>query len=241
MAGKPGKILKGMSKYTENHGHYFTFPLKLLWFNDPVNQKKTIQDCIDYSIWKFMDSGKCGNGTDSSKHKKAQELLNFSGGTIDKYKNTYSRISQTITKGDIYTSVKTSYLFDARENILKLELLLMVAAIKSIIGHKRNFAKAYTAVIIRRMYGHEMPLSRRQFTKLVSDGMAKRMFTLIPAGRGYYVSIRFTVNELREKVTQSITKYEGKRIEAAQAGKDIRTLKKQLFKEYKQIPKTCTP
>ena len=81
MAGKPGKILKGMSKYTENHGHYFTFPLKLLWFNDPVNQKKTIQDCIDYSIWKFMDSGKCGNGTDSSKHKKAQELLNFSGGT----------------------------------------------------------------------------------------------------------------------------------------------------------------
>ena len=232
-----GKILIRMSKFTENHGHYFTFPLKLLWFNDPAKHEQTIQDCIDYSIYKFMESGKCGNGTDSSKFEKAHELLNFSGGTIDKYENTGRRISQTITTGDIYTSVKTSYLFDARENILKLELLLMVAAIKSIIGHKRNFAKAYTAVIIRRMYGHEMPLSRRQFTKLVSDGMAKRMFTLIPAGRGYYVSIRFTSNELKEIVMQRITKYEGKRIEAAQAGKDIRTLKKQLYAEYKQIPK----
>ena len=209
--------------------------------NDQAKHKQTIQDCIDYSIYKFIESGKCGNGTDSSKHKKAQELLNFSGGTIDKYKNTYSRISQTITKGDIYTSVKTSYLFDARENILKLELLLMVAAIKSIIGHKRNFAKAYTAVIIRRMYGHEMPLSRRQFTKLVSDGMTKRMFTLIPAGRGYYASIRYTANELKEIVMHRIKKYEGKRIEAAQAGKDIRTLKKQLYAEYKQIPKSGTP
>jgi len=231
-----GKILIRMSKFTENHGHYFTFPLKLLWFNDPAKHKQTIQDCIDYSIYKFMESGKCGDGTDSSKLKKAHELLSFSGGTIDRYKNTGRRISQTITKGDIYTSVKTSYLFDARDSKLQIELLLLVAAIKSIIG-KRNFAKAYTAVIIRRMYGHEMPLSRRQFTKLVSDGMAKRMFTLIPAGRGYYVSIRFTVNELKEKVTQSITKYEGKRIEAAQAGKDIRTLKKQLYAEYKQIPK----
>ena len=230
-----------MSKYTENHGHYFTFPLKLLWVNDPAKYKQTIQDCIDYSIYKFMQSGKCGNGTDSAKLKIAHELLSFHGGAIAQYNSTGHRISQTITQGDIYTSVKTSYLFDARDNILKLELLLMVAAIKSIIGHKRNFTKAYTAVIIRRMYGHEMPLSRRQFTKLVSDGMAKRMFTLIPAGRGYYVSIRFTSNELKEKVMQSITKYEGKRIEAAQAGKDIRTLKKQLYAEYKQIPKSCAP
>ena len=230
-----------MSKYIENNGHYFTFPLKLLWMSDPSKQQQTLQDCICYSVYSFLNSGKCGDGTDSSKLKNAQEILYLTGGTIEYYKKTGIRISQTITKGDIYTSVKTSYLFDARDNILKLELLLMVAAIKSIIGPKRNFAKSYTAVIIRRMYGHEKPITRRQFAKLVSDGMAKRMFTLIPAGRGYYVSIRFTAAELKEKVMQNITKYEGKRIEAAQAGKDIRTLRKQLQTEYKQIPKPCTP
>ena len=230
-----------MNKGIKNHGHYFTFPLKLLWFNDPAKYKQAIADCINYSIFEFMESGQCGRSI-MEKLTNSKELLNFSGErSYADYSKDHKRISQTITKGDIYTSVKTSYLFDARDGKLQLELLLMVAAIKSIIGHKRNFAKAYTAVIIRRMYGHEMPLSRRQFTKLVSDGMAKRMFNLIPAGRGYYVSIRFTAAELKETVMQRITKYEGKRIEAAQAGKDIRTLKNQLKAEYKQIPKTCSP
>lgn len=227
-----------MDKYTKNRGYYFTFPLKLLWVTDPSEYKQTIQDCIDYSIYKFMMSGKCGDGNDSSKLLKARKLLNFSGGVCNVYSNAGRKIAPTINKGDIYTSVKTSYLFDARENLLKTELLLMVAAIKSIIGHKRNFAKAYTAVIIRRMYGYEKPVSRRQFTKLVSDGMAKRMFTLIPAGRGYYVSIRYTAEQLKHEVTSRITKYEGKRIEAAQAAKDIRAVKKQLQAEYQKIANT---
>jgi hypothetical protein len=42
---------------------YFTFPLKFLWFTNPADKVKAMQDCIDYSTYKFMESGKCGNGT----------------------------------------------------------------------------------------------------------------------------------------------------------------------------------
>jgi hypothetical protein len=221
-------------------GHYFTFPIKLLWFNDPAEKHKSIQDAINYSIYQFMQSGKCGNGNGEDKLAKAKELLNFKGGgSFNQYRIAASIIEPTIIKGDIYTSVKTSYLFEARDNVLRLDLLFIIAAIKSIIGHKRNFTRTNRQFILRRMYGSDQPMTRYQFDKLVSEAMAKRMFTIISAGRGYYVSMRYKPDELGQIIMQRIKKHEGLKIEAARAGKDIMTLRRQLKDTFQQIPKSA--
>lgn len=236
---RTGENLNWMSKFNENNGHYFTFPLKLLWVKDPTKYKQAIQDCIDYSIYKFMKSGKCGEGDGSSKLERAHELLHFSGGDIGTICETGRRITQTINPGDIYTSVKTSYLFDARDGKFQIELLLLVAAVKSIIGHKRNFTNTNMLFILRRMYGRDYTMSRHKFNKLKDNALSRRILTIIPASRGYYVSIRYSASELKEAVIQRITKYESKKIEAAQAGKDIAILRRQLKAPNQRIPKTA--
>ena len=217
-------------------GRYFTFPLRLLWFTDPADKTKTIENVIDYSVFKFMESGECGDGNNEEKYKVAQKRLNFKGGTVTGCLKAGQNLIPK--EKEVYTSVKTSYLFDARDNSLKLELLLLVAAIKSIIG-SRNFTKTNRQFIIRRMYGRDHPMTRYRFDKLVSEAMTRRMLTIIPAGRGYYVSIRYTPEELKETVMQRITIHEGIRIEAAKAGKDIATLRKHYKSTYQQIPKTA--
>jgi hypothetical protein len=209
---------------------YFTFPLKFLWFTNPADKVKAMQDCIDYSTYKFMESGKCGNGKPDNRLVKAREILCFTGGTAANYKNVGIRLSNTIIKGDIFTSVKASYLFEARDGALRLELLLMIAAVKSIIGHKRNFSKTNRLFILHRMYGRETAVTRYQFDKIAREAIGRRLLTLIPAGRGYYVSIRFATDELKEAVMERMEKHQINRTETAEAGKDIMTFRKHLLK-----------
>ena len=175
-----------------------------------------------------MDNGKCGDGSRENQYKIAQSLLNFTGGTLQDTEKSFRAMKIISMTGDIYTSVKTSYLFDARNNGLQFELLLLVAAVKSVIGFKRNFTKTYREVLIRRMYGCDKPINRYQFNKLIDHATSRGLFTLIPAGRGYYVSIRYKVDELKEQLKLRINKYESQRIKRIKAGKDLMNLRKEL-------------
>jgi hypothetical protein len=216
-----------------NTATYFTFPIKFLWPANYEDKEKTITECIRYSIYLYMKSGECGSGTLETKLDIARKKLHFSGSTIHAITETGEFLSKTVNEDEIITSVKTSYLFEARDGKLKLDLLLLLAAIKSIIG-RRNFAKAYKNLIIYRMYGYDASITRYKFNKLVSAAIARRMLTVISAGRGYFVSIRYTPGELAEAVKEKIIKYSAKQAEVAKAGHDIQALKRKLKCENKK-------
>jgi hypothetical protein len=234
VGGEPGKIFNRMDKGSQK-GHYFTFPLKFLWF-DPVEKEENLNKVIAWSIYKFMIE-KCSPGNDKERYKKAQSFLSFHGNNLNSTLRLYNEMNYELTPGDIYTSIKTSYLFEARDNVFPFELLVLLAAVKSVIGHKHNFKKTYQKFLIRRMYGTDKPINRYQFNKLIDNATARGLFALIPAGRGYYVSIRYKSNELREQVKQRIIKYEGKRNERAEASRELMNLRKELRNKYKKTPK----
>jgi len=219
-------------------GSYFTFPLKFLWFDDPAEKYETLQSIVEWSIYEFMLTGQVGNGMGGAALKRASEKLDIRHTQhVDNYRETWRRLFQRKLPGDVYTSVKTSYVFDARDGKLQIELLLMIAALKSIIGNRRNFAKTTRNYIVERMYGGCKQVTRYQFDKLKDAAVAKRMFTIIPARKGYFISIRYSPTELKEIVIQRVTKYQDKKKEVTQASQEIITLQ-QKYRTTKKKVKT---
>ena len=220
----------GNDKSTQNHGHYFTFPLMFLWV-EPDEFKSRCGLIVGWSIIRFIESGAM-NGTNDQRYKQAQAALNFSGGTYKGSKDSYDVLQRIVKAGTIYTSVKTSYLFDARDGKLLPDLLLLIAAVRPIIG-KRNFTKTYREVILERMY-NGMPwakLTRYSFDKLFNAASSKGMVTRIPAGRGYYVSIRWSTEQLKKRIIERVTIYQEQKKLQADSGKEIAALKRSYQNE----------
>lgn len=132
---------------------------------------------------------------------------------IFKELNSFLNEFERTNGGDVWTSVKTTYLFDARDGQLPVDLFRLVCAVKSIIG-KRNFNKTYKKIILSRMFGakkeHLIPpenkdeynkLSRRrQWNNLIDKAEQRNLLTFIPANRGYFVSIKYSDEKLRDEV-----------------------------------------
>lgn len=223
-----------MNKDTKKHGQYFTFPLKFLW----VTPEEIKQRCNQITAWSViwytinrihdMDREKAFNEAQKQLHV-VQFDYNWSW-------QKYQELNKLITGGEIYTSVKTSYLFDTREGKFNPDLLRLVAAVKSVIG-KRNFAKTYRNIIVQRMYGEDSGrMTRYSFNKLCDEAISRRMFTRIPAGRGFFVSTRYDVTDLHKVITTKIKNYHEKKIRAAEAGQDIAMLKREYQQKYRKTP-----
>ena len=146
---------------------------------------------------------------------------------------------------DIYVSIKSSYLIDAMNGIIPLNMFSFIVAIKSLI-QKRNYYKTTKNVIIRRMFGCktneifiqyrntnifiepviENIIKRYQFDKLITQTQGRGFFTYIPAGRGYFISTRYEIDKLKSEVIRNIKKYSiGKN---KSASKEIKDFKKNL-------------
>lgn len=146
---------------------------------------------------------------------------------------------------DIYVSIKSSYLIDAMNGIIPLNMFSFIVAIKSLI-QKRNYYKTTKNVIIRRMFGCktneifiqyrntnifiepiiENIIKRYQFDKLITQTQGRGFFTYIPAGRGYFITTRYDIDKLKSEVIRNIKKYSINKNKSA--SKEIRDFKKNL-------------
>lgn len=172
---------------------------------------------------------------------RIRKKLHFAHGCLGSWSAAHEKLSSMIADGDIYTSVNTSYLFDARDGKLDTDLLFLVAAVKSIIGFKRNFAKSNRDTIVTRMYGGSPDkLKRYAFIKLFDTATAKRMCTRIPAGRGFFISIRYDTNALGEAVYDRKEKYLQHKLDQAQWAHDIGSMEKGLKAQIKRSTKVST-
>jgi hypothetical protein len=131
--------------------------------------------------------------------------------------------------GDIPTSVKTSYLIDVINDRLDPELLLLLAAVKSIIGYK-NYARTTRAFIFKRMYGGNpwRKLTRYFFEKLRDIAVEKNMLVMITTFPGFYVSIRHTVDELEKEICEYLKKRNEKKQKSKDAAKRISEFRSKL-------------
>jgi hypothetical protein len=217
-----------------NYGHYFTFPLKFLWFpqgENNLNIRNRLNEIICWSIIRFIQSGKCGSGTNEAKFKKAQKLLSFCGASYNRDFTAFSNLQPLVKDGDIYTSIKTSYLFEARDGKFPIPELLLLAAVKSVIGPKRNFTKTYRSVLTRRMFGDNIVFPRYRFDKIMNSATDRGLFKKIPAGKGFYVSVRYrTIMEFQEAISSRILNHTDKKAASAKAGHELIELKKKAQK-----------
>ena len=174
------------------------------------------------------------------KHLQVKKILNITGGSIENNYNDFETLNSFLHEfehtygSDAWTSVKTSYLFDARDGKLPIDLFRLVCAVKSVIG-KRNFNKTYKNVILRRMFGAKKPdlmqpedkenyefLSRRrQWNNLIDKAEQRNLLTFIPANRGYFVSIKYNNEKLRDEVIKR-TKISRRKMKIIQYPKKIK-------------------
>jgi len=175
------------------------------------------------------------------QHLQVKKILNITGGSIENNYNDFETLNSFLHEfeasngRDAWTSVKTSYLFDARDGQLPIDLFRLVCAVKSIIG-KRNFNKTYKNVVLSRMFGAKKPdlmqpddkekydkLSRRrQWNNLIDKAEQRTLLTFIPASRGYFVSIKYNSEKLRDEVIKR-TKISRRKMKIIQYPKKIKT------------------
>lgn len=164
------------------------------------------------------------------QHLQAKKILNITGGSVVKdyinYKklNTFLNEFEAVNGRDAWTSVKTSYLFDARDGKLPINLFRLVCAVKSIIG-KRNFSKTYKNVVLHRMFGakktellsdeskkeFEILTRRRQWYKLIRTAEKRKLVTFVPAPKGYFVSMIYGDEKLRKEILKRTVKAKPKK------------------------------
>lgn len=222
-----------MSKDNEFAGHYFTFPLKFIWvfYKDLETTDSEIterlQEIISYSIYWYMCNHLKEITNISERYEKAKKDLNIHGGTLEVTTSNYKKLQSMVTGREIYTSVKTAFLLDARDGKFPFNTLLLICAVKSLIG-TRNFCRTNREAIIKRMFGTNSGknFSRRQFDNLRVSSAQKGLLTIISAGRGYYVSVRYKPKQLAEEVKKHIEKY--KITEQQLKVKEISNFKKNL-------------
>ena len=143
-----------------------------------------------------------------------------------------------IGTGEIPTSIKRDYLIDVRDGKLRPDLLLLLAAVRSIIGVNRNMSSTNNSFIYSRMMGDEpwRKYTRYYIDKLFAEAMRKNMLAKVSGGqgcRGYYVSIRYRPEKLSEKIIENIRISNEKKERTKKAGDDIAVAKKS-FKEQKK-------
>lgn len=217
-----------MNKYA-----YFTFPLKFLW-EKRIDKGPLLNMIIDWSIYNFMIT-KLHENTDEEKYVTVQNLLNFEGGSLVQTKANFSTLNSSVTTNEIYTSVKTTVLFDVRNEIVPFNHLLLLAAVKSVIG-KRNYNLTYKNVLIKRMYGNRRSITRYSFNKLMDAVINRGFFQKIPAGRGYYVSTKYRdIEEFEKAIVRNIKKYKTKKVKSNEAGRRI-LIEKRNEKNVRTIP-----
>ena len=117
-------------------------------------------------------------------------------------------------------------MFDCRNGEMEDDLLLLIAAVRSIIG-QRNFCKSYREVITRRMYGGDgHNLSRWRFDKLFNKAQTRHLCTRVPAGRGFYISVRYRTDQLVLAVENRITKRQAELQRISEGERRLKNLKK---------------
>ncbi len=213
---------------------------------DPVEEIKQILDEF-HSDEEFQAACVC-----FYRFRQACGVLNITANYSRCYQeyNTLERFRWTNEEQmgkDAYASVRTDLVFDAREGKLPSELFRFYVACKSIIG-RRNFNSTSSNVLIMRMLGAKskkaleailedsnntgakelfQKLSKRyQFNKLLESVNGRSIATVIPATRGYYISISFSLEQLTEAVKRNIAKRSLAR--NRMAGYDIREFEKSL-------------
>ncbi len=142
--------------------------------------------------------------------------------------------------GIIPTSVKRDYLVEAREGKLNPEYLLLLAAVKSILG-KRNFTRTTNATVFKRMMGIDpwRKFTRYWMDKLFTETMMKNMLTKVSGGpgcKGYYVSIRYRPEELSKKIKKMMLAYHEKKERTKKAADEIAEFRKTLKKKKPEDP-----
>lgn len=166
------------------------------------------------------------------QHDQALSILNVEGSNIESRLKRYNELQEfyysfiTNNGPDAWTSVKTTYLFDARDGKLPVDLFRLVAAVKSII-RKRNFCQTYKVVILRRMFGckgikefnslhgnvEDLPLFKRKtWDKLLRTAEQRNLLTYLPTTRGYYVSIKYDEEKLRKEATAKLKQFSKKKV-----------------------------
>ena len=209
---------------TTKHGHYFTFPLKFLHV-PPGEYSERFGRIIHWAINETIRRGNVDQkASDQDKENWVREKLCINRGNTASWEKGWNELQKLITGGEIYTSVKTAYLFDARDGKLDPDLLLLVAAVRSKIG-KNNFKHTNRQEIVCRMYGDPNKLKRHAFDTLCDKAYRKGMMTRISAGRGYFVSIRYNCKQLADEVIRRKAKHQMSKQERAEAGKEITTWK----------------
>jgi hypothetical protein len=133
-------------------------------------------------------------------------------------------------KSDPPTSVKNTYLTDTLKGRMKPSLFLLIAAVKSIIGH-RNYCDTTREYIFERMYGTEPKRAFRRvfFDNLVDKAIEKKMMVKLSDYRRYYVSIKLSVDELEKE----INKYNSKKNELKQK---VKNAEKRIKESRRAIP-----
>ena len=223
-------------KDTDYRYKYFTFPLKFLHV-PPVGYKQRFDLVVQWSIYEFIRRTKFLDQKTpiAEKERWVRQALNIEGGDMVTWENGWSALQELVTGKEIFTSVKTDYVFEARDGGLDPNLLLLTAAIRSVIGPKRRFAKTNRQVIVARMFGSPDRLTRYSFDKLCLAASNRGMMTRIPAGRGFYVSICLKTDQLKQAVMDRVKNYEAKKLEQIEAGRQVANLKR-IHRTYRKIP-----
>lgn len=215
---------------------YFTFPLKFLHV-PPAGYKIRFDLILRWSIYEFLRRQTFDPETSvEEKERWISKVLDFDGGSLDSWQAGWQTLQKLIEGREMYTSVRTSYLFEARDGELDPNLLLLVAAVRSIIGPKRRFVKTNRLAVVGRMYGNPDRMTRYKFDKLCDTAVGRGMLSRIPAGRGFYVSIRYDVDKLVSAVESRVNKEKTIRQQQVEAGRRIAMLKLQWNCKLKKNP-----
>ena len=123
---------------------------------------------------------------------------------------------------------------DAISGKIPFQQFLLLASVKWVIKLKGNFTKTNKKALIRGMYGKPVNMTRYKFDKLILGAFNRGLFTKIPAGRGYYVSIRYNVEELTAHIKEKVEKKMEKENAAKMAGREIREFLKKKKDDLKR-------
>jgi hypothetical protein len=229
-----------MSENSREHFYqYYTVPLKFLWFelDDPSNAdiKARLIEIVEYSIIRFTNSKSERENDRERLYFKQWKNFNLSPGTYQNALETHRKYAEQLKQGDIITSIRATYLVDALKGRFPYDLLLLLAAVKSVIGMK-NFAHTTKAALVNRMYGERnCTLSHYLFNKFVNRARVRGVLNVIPAARGYFVSVKYKDTEtFKAAIKTRMEKHLFMQSDAIHAGRELIDLRKQHMRSLKE-------
>jgi len=120
---------------------------------------------------------------------------------------------------DAWTSIPNNLIFDVYNGKEPMDLLRLIASVKSVLS-KKNLNLTYKSVQLCRMFGckkmnilnelftknpelkakHDFLSRRRQWDNLINSAEAKSYLSYYPSGRGFFVSVSMSKDELEKTV-----------------------------------------